>query len=417
MNYLFFWSFVFFSSNGFAEFCESRNGFQDTPNGCKHRGLVWSAPSDAPMTASQAQEYCAAKPKLEGTERSWRLPSLEEFGDFARGDALSVLKRFDAEQLYWTSSKEYNVPRVYFLPSETSIGIEDPAVKFRLICILPLESMQISLGTEHACSLADGIVKCWGNSYASKTDVPHSLNQPSHITAGKFYTCALDRDGVKCWGDSRKTDLTVPNLRNPIQISAGYYHVCALDTDGIKCWGNNDRGQTNVPALKYPTHIFAGAFTTCALDADGFKCWGSNAGDIRTKLAHLKEPTQVYIEESHFCALSADGVTCWKYAESSYIGISGFEHSMATESVQTETPTLNHPFQVCLGPHDTCAIDQDGLKCWNDYAQIEVPPLKRPRKVSAASGSICAIDDDGIKCWGNNYFLQNFPPELSGKSP
>src|SRR5690606_3860298 len=57
--------------------------------------------------------------------------------------------------------------------------------------------------------------------------------------------------------------------------------------------------------------------------------------------------------------------------------------------------------QVSTGGLFTCAIDDDGVKCWgkNEQGQLDVPSLIKPRFVSAGYKHACAIDDDGVKCW------------------
>ena len=183
------------SSAAFAEFCESRNGFQDTPNGCKHRGLVWSGPSDSPMTAVEAASYCTNMPRIDGANKSWRLPSLEEFKAFAESDALSVLKGFDSEQLFWTSTENVHVPQAYFMPNNVSLSIDDASLAFRTICVIQ--------------------------------------KLPSQISAGAGYTCALEQDGVKCWGKNHLGQINAPKLNRPKQLSTGASVACALDQDGV----------------------------------------------------------------------------------------------------------------------------------------------------------------------------------------
>ncbi|MCX6123808.1 MAG: RCC1 domain-containing protein [Proteobacteria bacterium] len=194
MNYLFLVSVVFFTSNASAEYCESRDGFQDTPNGCKHRGLVWSAPSDAPMTATQAAEYCAAKPKIQEATTSWRLPPLDEFRTFADSGALSIVIGVDNEQLYWTASKKNNLPQAYFKASDNSLGVEDVSVTLATFCVIQKVASQISAGGNHTFALDEDGVKCWGSNNekaVGKTDLFLSNARTSlpvySLTIGRFF--------------------------------------------------------------------------------------------------------------------------------------------------------------------------------------------------------------------------------------
>jgi len=64
---------------------------------------------------------------------------------------------------------------------------------------------------------------------------------------------------------------------------------------------------------------------------------------------------------------------------------------------------LEGSMTVSAGEHHTCAIDDEGVKCWgyNEYGQTNVPQgLKNLRTVSAGYQHTCAIDSEGVKCWG-----------------
>jgi len=67
-------------------------------------------------------------------------------------------------------------------------------------------------------------------------------------------------------------------------------------------------------------------------------------------------------------------------------------------------PALKNPHQVSAGGYHTCAIDDEGVKCWghNVFVGTNVPALKNPHQLSAGFSQTCAIDDEGLKCWGYN---------------
>jgi|688.fasta_scaffold185059_1 hypothetical protein len=75
---------------------------------------------------------------------------------------------------------------------------------------------------------------------------------------------------------------------------------------------------------------------------------------------------------------------------------------------------------VSAGDNHTCALDDEGVKCWGakdfsghpgkvDGGQTHVPAdLKNPRYVVAGDPTSCALDDEGVKCWGEPK-LENAP--------
>jgi hypothetical protein len=100
----------------------------------------------------------------------------------------------------------------------------------------------------------------------------------------------------------------------------------------------------------------------------------------------------------HTCAIDDDGVKCWG----------------GNSDGQTNVPAgLKNPRSVSAGENHTCAFDDEGIKCWvrNHVGQTEVlAGLKNPRSVSAGDFHTCAIDDEGVKCWGDNQYGQTNVP-------
>ncbi|MDO9181919.1 MAG: RCC1 domain-containing protein, partial [Bacteriovorax sp.] len=87
---------------------------------------------------------------------------------------------------------------------------------------------------------------------------------------------------------------------------------------------------------------------------------------------------------------------CWGYKANEYV-----------------PANLRNPKMISAGSDHTCAIDDEGVKCWgaNYYGQTDVPAnLKNPRMISAGSDHTCAIDDEGLKCWGEKHSNINLNP-------
>jgi len=95
---------------------------------------------------------------------------------------------------------------------------------------------------------------------------------------------------------------------------------------------------------------------------------------------------------NHTCALDDDGVKCWG------------------DNTEDQAPKLKsdlrNPRQISAGYKHTCALDDDGVKCWGMNLHEQAPKfksdLKNPRQISAGTFHTCALDDDGVKCWGDN---------------
>ncbi|MCX6127027.1 MAG: hypothetical protein NTV34_20065 [Proteobacteria bacterium] len=175
---------LFFSVRGFAEHCLSNGQFTDTPNGCKHKGLVWSKPSDALMSFAKADTYCANMPKIDGVKKAWRLPTSEEFKAITKDGAVDVLKGVDLGRLYWMGGKKRGTPALYFFPQDVLLADQSVEGEYGVICVEEIRHIkQISVGFQHACVLDHEGVKCWGSNYYGQTEVPMTS---SELSAGDW---------------------------------------------------------------------------------------------------------------------------------------------------------------------------------------------------------------------------------------
>jgi hypothetical protein len=161
-----------------------------------------------------------------------------------------------------------------------------------------------------------------------------------------------------------------------------------LDGDGL----TNEFEQQNGFDPSTPTIEGATPDTTEAIadtDHDGI----SNLDEQTHGRNPLVADYQVSAGMYHTCALDDDGVKCW--------GLN--DHG------QTVVPALNNPIQISAGGSHTCALDKNaqGIKsvvCWGDNSQGQtaVPALSNPVSVSAGAAGTCAQDDNGVTCWGYN---------------
>lgn len=336
----------------------------------------------------------------------------------------------------------------------------------------------LAAGGSHNCALDGNDVVCWGeNGFGQAASVTGLVN-PVALSASVFNTCVLDDNGVQCWGRNTDGQTDVPALVNPTAISTGFYHACAIDDSGVHCWGR-DAATVYAPptGLVNPTAITSGS-NSCVRDENGVQCWGGDESSGQLDVADLSfdkdldgvedfadvfpldprestdsdsdgvgdneddlplDPTETMDTDRdgignnvdtdddndsipdtldtpengrdplvadwavaaggrHTCALDDDGLRCW-----------------GDTSASNEPDDLNKPLIVSVGYVHTCALDADGLSCWgeNGDGQITVPVLSNPQAVSAGYFHTCALDDSGINCWGRNSDGQTTVPALS----
>lgn len=208
-------------------------------------------------------------------------------------------------------------------------------------------SIALGYVRQHVCAvLDDASIKCWGNDARAALGVgpigtnPSLGDQPGEmgdnlpavalgtgatavdVAAGESYSCALLADGrVKCWGESSAGELGIGIVgvigdqpgelgdslaavalgtgRTAVSLKSGNASVCAvLDDASVKCWGYNNAGRLGLgdtasrgdqpgemgdalPAVPLGTGRSVVALTAgfghhCViLDDATIKCWGA----------------------------------------------------------------------------------------------------------------------------------------------
>ncbi len=292
-------------------------------------------------------------------------------------------------------------------------------------------------GYNHTCALTgQGKVYCWGdNRYgqlgdgtlnASSTPVQLPLSQPaSMIAAGQYHGCAVLKDAsVRCWGSNRRGQLGTGTFKaSPVpvavrelgggvrQVAAGAAHTCALLQGGaVKCWGFNSSGQlgegsmTDRPlpiAVKQldgarVEGIALGGFHSCAKREDGVRCWGANEmGQLGDGTDQKKQlPGGALALNGKVAALSAGyyhtcvtleggAVNCWGWNQQGQVG-SG-DDQLRLRSPASVQGLSGATLALGCGVDHTCALAEDGLRCWGSNAQGQFGnrTLEASRKASA----------------------------------
>jgi hypothetical protein len=121
---------------------------------------------------------------------------------------------------------------------------------------------------------------------------------------------------------------------------------------------------------------------------------------------------QVSAGEFHTCAIDDDGVKCWSKIDPPT------QFSINSDVGQIDVPPLENPFLLSAGSNRSCAVDDTGVVCWgrNTDSGNNAPSLLSPRELAVATdgASVCAIDDSGLVCWGDgNTYGQITPPDIT----
>ncbi len=101
---------------------------------------------------------------------------------------------------------------------------------------------------------------------------------------------------------------------------------------------------------------------------------------------------------------------------------SGSGQSGGGKGINRSADFISAPYDFDYGDSQDrgCAIDDNGLRCWNLRTFFDdIPDLVNPRQVSLGYGGACVIDDTGLVCWGDRNFMamhKEKKPSLSNPS-
>ncbi len=306
---------------------------------------------------------------------------------------------------------------------------------------------EIAVSPSGACALADGSLRCWGDTPATPGLVDGDL---THMDLDGWL-CVAHADGsIGCWRDSGAVEIP-SDLPPATRVAVGFSSsssrtsVCIEAMDGaIRCFGYNYYGQTSAPAdvgviatmeTDYQfTLVIAEDGTAsgmgvsvravpadlgpvvsasvanqyaCALTTAGaVRCWGhelSMAADEIEPPSSLPNAASVAVGNGSACVIrSADGgLTCWGERLSRF-----------------PAPTSTTGFtKLYMGGHHHCGLREEGrVTCWGYPASSGLTPSFELRAVDLAVGvgHTCAVDTAGaLTCWGRNDDGQtDVPPDL-----
>ena len=313
----------------------------------------------------------------------------------------------------------------------------------------------MSAGRAHACLLADGKVRCWGNllwawspTPANTLPVSEVMLEGSHIpvqvASGVTHACALLDDGeVQCWGSYPAMPAQADMLQarvaasGMVSVYAGERASCGIAPDRtLRCWGSNSFNQVGLGnnAMTYPeptpTSVFGSDIrdfgmakevseaNACAIAGDSVRCYGRGmaAGTGTTSpTPGLGTPRQIDVGLNFTCAIATTGrLLCWG-------GLHGQPDT--APSVWNGTPVEGLPAvaSLAIGQTHACAATVDRrLFCWGDNragavgngesgenrgqtTPYEVTGLRDVLQVAAGQKFSCALTADGRAwCWGAN---------------
>ena len=240
----------------------------------------------------------------------------------------------------------------------------------------------------------DGGATTWNNNYYSPASFQFKIQpQVSAIAAGTTHTCALTVDNggsILCWGQNDKGALgtnSTEHLGDDInEMGSGLYTAGALH--GSTVFGN--------PV----TEIFASFNNTCIKDTAGdIHCWGENRngslglghgniiGDdesLSSGNTRVFDGGSVTVNDfdlgiNHSCAIIDNGLKCWGDNSFGQLGTEGTTSS-TSPGADIDINGLT-PLKVAVGLYFTCVIRDntvDDVVCFgkNEYGQLGLDHTK-----------------------------------------
>lgn len=260
----------------------------------------------------------------------------------------------------------------------------------------------ITVGSDHICSVHEGITHCWTNANVDFAPLPSNLTNAVAVEAELAQTCAKDSTGrLYCWGGTLTSpveyaitgalpftvgtdfqcnegaavlacdgffgasNVVAPStLSGASALAAGDAHACGLFSGTVTCWGSDSSGESSVPlALQARTDISVldvGSRTSCAYSAGlGLRCWGETsklnssgaAIDLSPPATGQAVIEQIAVGQFHICARTADNVVCWG------------ENGSGQTNIPLNIGTLT---DLAVGDTFTCVVNNGRPQCWGE---------------------------------------------------
>lgn len=242
-------------------------------------------------------------------------------------------------------------------------GAIDRATAAELVGI-PEPVTALVAGDRHACAIAGGSVRCWGNGAAfgaagvvlAPQLVP-SLAGASAMAAGKSHTCGIVAGQVRCVGTTAGAGGGTPALPGAaFAVAAGDRFSCALVEDAgglgtqVWCWGFDDRGELG----------------------DGIEGTSSATPlQVGPTMISTTATTQLSAGAHHACAAASGpndkDETLWCWGDNQWNQLGDFAGALLppTPSVRVQKKPI---VRLAAGDRATCAVEDDAawkLSCWS----------------------------------------------------
>jgi hypothetical protein len=225
-----------------------------------------------------------------------------------------------------------------------------------------MKIVQISVGwLDHALALRnDGVVLAWGNNDSGQCNIPDTLSDVMHISAGYTHSIVRCRDAsIIAWGANKYGECSIPvevDIYCVASVVAGHNCTWGIMHDGtVHVWGNKKQLQCQIPPNLPPIQqLVSGRWHTLALSYSGqIFAWGASEYGQCVVPSHLDAISHIATGGKHSLALTHDGMV-WAWGDNTY--------------GQCQVPPyLTNVVQISAGEQHSVALCRDGsVVIWGD---------------------------------------------------
>lgn len=285
----------------------------------------------------------------------------------------------------------------------------------------------VGLGDDFLCALSQGKVQCWSDKPPRTLKVP-DFGVVTKLAVGPEGSCVITEGKVACWNiEHPETLLPGPEVKDPIEVLAGKKYACATTASELLCWWTKEDKtlevhREDIASLKSPK-LFLSWYDEVRIPYDSGvllnvryesrPCLVDDKSAFCLRVAGYREGYNPFLPPRPAFNPKSDTDTEYRFGADEHVKYGAFACDRHGEKVScwkgvapgpknmVKVPTLKNPRALATNTAYACALDDNGISCWNERGgAVESPFNEIPLDLISDHLRMCAVYPDRISCTG-----------------